>query len=115
MQAITNFPAAGGAEVEQFISQHALSDNFANRMRMLDPRAQSCVLNWDLSSARDTGAVIAKRISHIEEMGYGDWICPSCLDIQFKKNTNCRKCGTAVPHGARNYINVADPSAQAVA
>ena len=27
----------------------------------------------------------------------GDWRCPGCQDIQFAKNTECRRCGTANP------------------
>merc|ERR1711939_115760 len=27
----------------------------------------------------------------------GDWLCPSCGDHQFKRNTVCRKCGTPNP------------------
>lgn len=27
----------------------------------------------------------------------GDWKCPSCGDLQFKRNTNCRLCGTPAP------------------
>merc|ERR1719247_1712724 len=27
----------------------------------------------------------------------GDWFCPSCNDLQFAKNTQCRKCGTPNP------------------
>lgn len=27
----------------------------------------------------------------------GDWYCPSCNDLQFARNTNCRQCGTEKP------------------
>lgn len=27
----------------------------------------------------------------------GDWICPNCSDLQFARNTECRKCGTPKP------------------
>lgn len=30
----------------------------------------------------------------------GDWSCPACGDLQFARNTACRKCGTPNPHGA---------------
>merc|ERR1712110_1185560 len=30
-------------------------------------------------------------------MQEGDWACPSCSDIQFARNTVCRKCGTPKP------------------
>mmetsp|Transcript_51045 Transcript_51045/g.148173 ORF Transcript_51045/g.148173 Transcript_51045/m.148173 type:complete len:486 (+) Transcript_51045:117-1574(+) len=29
----------------------------------------------------------------------GDWFCPSCNDLQFAKNQQCRKCGAANPGG----------------
>lgn len=28
----------------------------------------------------------------------GDWICPNCGDLNFARNTNCRRCGTAKPN-----------------
>jgi len=30
-------------------------------------------------------------------MKAGDWMCPGCNDLQFARNTECRKCGTANP------------------
>merc|ERR1719378_1316855 len=30
----------------------------------------------------------------------GDWVCPSCGDHQFARNTSCRKCGAAKPMDA---------------
>ncbi|CAK0872492.1 unnamed protein product [Prorocentrum cordatum] len=33
------------------------------------------------------------------EMKPGDWACPACGDMQFARNANCRKCGTANPSG----------------
>lgn len=27
----------------------------------------------------------------------GDWICPSCGDLQFARNTQCRRCGAPAP------------------
>merc|ERR1712110_1048102 len=27
----------------------------------------------------------------------GDWLCPSCGDLQFARNTSCRQCGAARP------------------
>jgi len=29
----------------------------------------------------------------------GDWNCPGCSDLQFARNTECRKCGTPNPGG----------------
>eukprot|EP00747_Dinoflagellata_sp_TGD_P222709 gnl/TRDRNA2_/TRDRNA2_94402_c0_seq1.p1 gnl/TRDRNA2_/TRDRNA2_94402_c0~~gnl/TRDRNA2_/TRDRNA2_94402_c0_seq1.p1 ORF type:complete len:215 (-),score=33.28 gnl/TRDRNA2_/TRDRNA2_94402_c0_seq1:237-881(-) len=36
------------------------------------------------------------RGQHIKK---GDWFCPSCGDLQFMKNAECRKCGAAKPEG----------------
>jgi len=30
----------------------------------------------------------------------GDWLCPSCGDHQFSRNSTCRQCGTAKPESA---------------
>eukprot|EP00928_Gymnodinium_smaydae_P004763 TRINITY_DN11624_c0_g1_i1.p1 TRINITY_DN11624_c0_g1~~TRINITY_DN11624_c0_g1_i1.p1 ORF type:complete len:457 (+),score=113.79 TRINITY_DN11624_c0_g1_i1:200-1570(+) len=30
----------------------------------------------------------------------GDWTCPSCGDLNFRRNTNCRKCNTPRPEDA---------------
>jgi len=35
-----------------------------------------------------------------QEMKPGDWHCPSCQDLQFARNTACRKCGTPKPADA---------------
>merc|ERR1712107_816813 len=30
----------------------------------------------------------------------GDWNCPACGDLQFARNSECRKCGEPAPAGA---------------
>lgn len=30
----------------------------------------------------------------------GDWECPNCKDVQFSRNSECRKCGTPRPAGS---------------
>lgn len=35
-----------------------------------------------------------------QEVRPGDWNCPNCSDLQFARNTACRRCGTAKPDGA---------------
>merc|ERR1719183_1403455 len=30
----------------------------------------------------------------------GDWYCPGCNDLQFARNTHCRRCGMANPNGS---------------
>merc|ERR1712187_1017688 len=32
-----------------------------------------------------------------QEPQNGDWFCPGCSDLQFRRNTQCRKCGTPNP------------------
>merc|ERR1711972_12407 len=32
-----------------------------------------------------------------QEPQNGDWFCPGCNDLQFRRNTQCRKCGTPNP------------------
>mmetsp|Transcript_4654 Transcript_4654/g.10188 ORF Transcript_4654/g.10188 Transcript_4654/m.10188 type:complete len:538 (-) Transcript_4654:253-1866(-) len=34
----------------------------------------------------------------------GDWICPSCQDLQFARNTHCRQCGTEKPEADSVHI-----------
>eukprot|EP00930_Biecheleria_cincta_P044536 TRINITY_DN30643_c0_g1_i1.p1 TRINITY_DN30643_c0_g1~~TRINITY_DN30643_c0_g1_i1.p1 ORF type:complete len:523 (+),score=87.49 TRINITY_DN30643_c0_g1_i1:72-1640(+) len=33
----------------------------------------------------------------------GDWNCPACGDLQFARNTTCRKCGTPNPQGSGGF------------
>ena len=33
----------------------------------------------------------------------GDWCCPSCGDLQFAKNAECRRCGTSKHQGLVEY------------
>merc|ERR1712232_892730 len=39
----------------------------------------------------------------------GDWLCPSCGDLQFKRNTKCRKCGLARPKDDEGITTVEHP------
>merc|ERR1712185_7026 len=34
----------------------------------------------------------------------GDWICPGCLDLQFARNAQCRKCNTPNPNLAPDPV-----------
>jgi len=45
----------------------------------------------------DKTAVLISRIKGLSKMKSGDWICPGCFDLQFAKNSDCRKCQTAAP------------------
>jgi len=100
---------ASGEEVEYFIAEHGgLEPASADRFRSLDPVMQKMVMNkGTMQDARDQNAVLHGRINQVgrmtsgglqmeaDKLKPGDWICPNCLDHQFGKNSNCRKCGTA--------------------
>lgn len=38
--------------------------------------------------------------SSAETPRLGDWFCPKCGDLQFARNSSCRKCSTPKPSGA---------------
>jgi len=40
----------------------------------------------------------------------GDWHCPACFDLQFARNSTCRRCGTAHPGSSGQSV----PSQQAM-
>merc|ERR1712019_72057 len=57
-----------------------------------------------LEGSRDKTAVLMSRIRQalegnlvVKEPRNGDWYCPNCNDLQFRRNTTCRKCGTPNP------------------
>lgn len=35
--------------------------------------------------------------SVIGQSSPGDWVCPACMDLQFARNAQCRRCGTPKP------------------
>merc|ERR1712048_637815 len=47
------------------------------------------------TQAVTTGVVEPPRASYAMP---GDWTCPNCLDLQFQRNAECRKCGTLNPN-----------------
>jgi len=45
----------------------------------------------------------------------GDWLCPSCGDHQFSRNSSCRKCGAAKPQEAGSAAGDMNGMAQMMA
>merc|ERR1712151_1129352 len=48
-------------------------------------------LNGTLSSERAPSSTAVAQASE------GDWFCPKCADLQFRRNDKCRKCGEPNP------------------
>jgi len=100
-------PGASPEEVEAFLAQNPEIELHAqDQFRGKAPFVQKLVLaRGSLDSARDkTGAFIG-RMAHCEKVAKGqvdavppgDWICASCGDHQFARNTICRSCGAPRP------------------
>lgn len=49
------------------------------------------------------GGMVAMGVGAAPAMGHqsraGDWTCPKCFDLQFARNTKCRKCNEERPSG----------------
>mmetsp|Transcript_14625 Transcript_14625/g.25686 ORF Transcript_14625/g.25686 Transcript_14625/m.25686 type:complete len:146 (-) Transcript_14625:68-505(-) len=96
---------AAPEEVEQFLILNPVEQHAADKFRAMDPKIQRWVINrGPLEGARDpTGAFIGRltRLSQVAsgqvQVPPGDWICESCGDHQFARNTTCRKCGAGKP------------------
>ncbi len=39
------------------------------------------------------------------ELRPGDWLCPSCNDVQFARRSSCRRCNTSKPAGVDDDNN----------
>lgn len=100
--AVTNVEPAMEAEVSGFLEMHQVETHAAQKLANLDPKLQTLVINQlgGMEDARDKTAVLITKISQVKNMKQGDWICPGCMDIQFAKNTACRKCSTARPEAS---------------
>lgn len=73
-----------------------------------------------LTSARDPSGVLCTRMKQARdgelmplhgafkpkppEAKDGDWYCPNCNDLQFKRNIVCRRCGTRNPHDLASSV-----------
>lgn len=89
-------------EVEVFLSLHpGLEEHAVERMKKADPKIQRLIIDQgDMSDANNTTAVLVSRIKRAHDLRPGDWVCTACNDLQYAKNTQCRKCGSPKTAGA---------------
>lgn len=102
---------ASAEDVSNFLSSHHIQPSVAEQFRNLAPGLQKlCMEKGSMADARDPTAVLISRMTAVRK-GHqpdspmqpkvdplpGDWYCPKCNDLQFKKNASCRKCGTTNP------------------
>merc|ERR1719145_353843 len=79
------------------------------RFKGLDKTTQDLIMQkGSLDSVRDPTAVLMSRMNNAEagtleltgssqQPQNGDWYCQGCNDLQFRRNQQCRKCGTPNP------------------
>lgn len=112
------------AEVESYLATNSIRPDAAQQFRQLSTEQQHLVAGaGSLADARDPSGVLVKRMNLVTKAGLnfnqtpsvgdggchpgaggqkpGDWYCPQCTDLQFAKNTQCRRCGAQNPilHG----------------
>merc|ERR1719343_746705 len=102
------------ALVEAFLGTSQVEPHAAQLLRDMPPNVQTLVVNkGSLQDARDQTAVLISRMKLATQTRTGnmditpttgkgsakpgDWICPGCLDLQFARNAQCRKCNTPNP------------------
>merc|ERR1719502_2088397 len=90
--------------VDEFLLRFNIQDHAAVRFKALDKETQQSIMNrGSLEDARDPTAVLISRMSkafngqldssNTQQASNGDWYCPNCGDLQFRRNQQCRKCG----------------------
>lgn len=105
--------ASTNQEVEAFLERHTIEPHAADMLRGMSPGLQQMVVNIGaLDGSRDQTAALMSRIGQAksgntafpelkgpngQEAKDGDWYCPGCNDLQFKRNAACRRCGTSNP------------------
>jgi len=101
-------------EVEHFLASNSVEPHAATQFRGLPAHVQTLVMSrGSLAGARDPTAVLMARMrqaksgemqsgrsTNHQEPKEGDWYCPNCNDLQFKRNNICRNCQTPKPAGA---------------
>jgi len=96
-------------DAEAWLAKCDVDDKAANQFRGMPPPLQWAVMKkGSLQDARDQTAVLIARMRNVAvgaEAGApaatsggcdpteGDWQCPFCQDIQFRRNMACRMCG----------------------
>merc|ERR1712048_298695 len=93
--------------VDEFLLSNEIQDHAAMRFKGLDKATQEMIMSrGSLEGSRDKTAVLMSRMrqaaegtltSRSAEPQNGDWYCPNCNDLQFRRNQMCRKCGTPHP------------------
>jgi len=105
-------------EVEQFLQLHPVEEHAQQMFRSMDPRGQRFVINrGPMSGARDATAAFIGRMKSVHTIisggaviSPGDWICPSCGDTNFSRNTICRKCGQEKPESSAGHLKHTVPA-----
>merc|ERR1712083_926557 len=98
------------SDPEGWIAAHSVNEKATDQFRALSHAQQMTVMNkGSLAGARDMSAVLIGRIKTVlaggdlgppkeePEVKEGDWYCPKCNDLQFRRNVVCRSCGCKNP------------------
>lgn len=91
-----NVEPATSDEVELFLALYSdIQPHGHERLKGMHPKLQKLIIEMgDMSDAKDQTAVLMGRVKIVNSLRPGAWVCPACVDIQFPKNDQCRKCGT---------------------
>lgn len=73
-------PTSAGGQLTNSVNAHTKSVNDWNNSQKV--------------KLENGGIVLAPTSSNLQTPRAGDWICPSCGDLQFARNTACRRCGS---------------------
>lgn len=67
----------------------------ADRQQNVDAggEAEACHAGSAVAPAPCVGSIAPAAA----EQNAGDWVCPTCTDLQFRRNVVCRRCGTPNP------------------
>jgi len=98
----------GEGVVEQFCADNQLDQKSTEALCATTFEIQQNVLSQGPASGRNPSAMIMGRIKRASmgdfsshppgvQASPGDWNCPSCGDLQFRRNLVCRQCGASPP------------------
>jgi len=83
---------------DNFLRGHQIEPHVVEQFTNLSQEMKQAVMaGGSLHGARDPTAVLINRMVKAQCPREGDWVCPSCGDHQFAKNSSCRKCGQPKP------------------
>eukprot|EP00930_Biecheleria_cincta_P069120 TRINITY_DN568_c0_g1_i2.p1 TRINITY_DN568_c0_g1~~TRINITY_DN568_c0_g1_i2.p1 ORF type:complete len:685 (-),score=101.09 TRINITY_DN568_c0_g1_i2:173-2227(-) len=89
-------------KLNQYLLMQGIQQKAIDQFFELPPESQSAVIDaGPLEDARDPTAVLISRMSKartgqpiVARMSMpGDWKCPQCNELNFSRNTACRRCG----------------------